>query len=210
MCRCRYSDIIKNLNKGTGLKPDLIPRPKSHQYQHSAHIENQYAIYNLVNGTRNCLFGILRLTGSYTDKLNSAEGEHHRHNGNHHTPHTIWKKTAICPKIAKIIRKWSHISENQVCPQHYHKNDSGYFDESHPKFNFTVGTDRDKIYQSDNHEADEGTDPLRQIRQPVGNIDTDGTKLRHTDENIQKPIIPAGEKAWKLTPILRRIIAERA
>ena len=198
------------LHEGAGLHAHLIPRPERHQHRHCAHVKNQNAPDYLIDGLRYGLVGIFRLACGDTDKLNTAEGEHHHSRRKSQSPKPMGQETAVCPQVAEIVGERPGAAQQEIQPQHNHQHDGGDFYECHPKFRFPVQPHVDEVQCRNGHQTDKRRNPLRQIWEPELHIDTYRRKLGHGHQNVIEPIIPAGHKAWKPTPVFCRVMAERA
>ena len=207
---CRYAHIGKDLHEGAGFHAHLIPGPEGHEHRHSAHIEQQDAHNNPVDGLGDSAVRVVCLPGGDADQLNAPEGEHDHGEGQSQPPPAIGQKAPMRPEIGDIVREGSRATKEQVKPQHDHHHDGSNLDEGHPELHFAIHAHIDEVGHRNDDKAHQGADPLREIRQPEIHIDAHCRKLGHGHDDIIEPIIPPGHEARELAPILVGIIAEGA
>ena len=210
MRRGGHADVLENLHERTRLRADLIPRPERHEHRHRADIENEDAPDDLIDGARDRAVRILRLARRDADELDAAEREHHDRRRLEQSPDAVRQETAVRPEIAKILRERLAAREKQPQTEQDHAHDRGDLDERHPELRLTVRLHIHEIERRDRDETDERREPLRQVGEPEIHIDADRRELRHRDEHIVEPIIPAGKEPREPPPVLRGVVAERA
>ena len=113
------------------------------------------------------------------------------------------------PEVTDVLRERCARHEQPAAePDHEHNRRD--LDECHPELHLAIGTHIREIEDGDDRETDERREPLRQIGQPKIHIDADRRQLRHGNDNVVEPVVPAGEEARKVAPVLSRIVTERA
>lgn len=189
--RCREADVSENLDEGTVLCANLVPWPQGHDDDHGADVEDEDAPDDLVDGLGQGPFGIFCFSRRDANQFDAAKGKDDRHHGQAEAPDPVWQDAAVIPEIAEILREGPAVLADEPGAEGDHAQDGRHFDEGHPEFRFTVRPDINQVETGDGHKADQGRHPLRQVRQPVMDVDADGCQFGHADDDIREPVIPA-------------------
>lgn len=206
--RCREADVSENLDEGTVLCTNLVPWPQGHDDDHGADVEDEDAPDDLVDGLGQGPFGIFCFSRRDANQFDAAKGKDDRHHGQAEAPDPVWQDAAVIPEIAEILREGPAVLADEPGAEGDHAQDGRHFDEGHPEFRFTVGPDVDQIETSDGHETDQGRHPLRQVGQPVMDVDADSCQFGHADDDIREPVIPAQHETRERAPVLVGVITE--
>lgn len=206
--RCREADVGENLDEGTVLCADLVPRPQRHDDDHGADVENENAPDDLVDGLGQGAFGIFCFSRRDANQFDAAKGKDDCHHGQAEAPDPVGQDAAVIPEIAEVLRERPAVLADEPCAEGNHAQDGRHFDEGHPELRFTVGPDVDQVETGNGHEADQGRHPLRQVRQPVMDIDADGRQFSHADDDVREPIVPAQHETRERAPIFVSVITE--
>ena len=120
------------------------------------------------------------------------------------------QEAAIRPEIAEVLGKRLRTRKQQSEAEKNHADDGRNLDQRHPELCLAIRLDIHEVQRRDGDEADERREPLRQIREPEVHVDADRRELRHRDEHVVEPVVPPREEAGEPSPVLRRVMAERA
>lgn len=208
--RCREADVGENLDERTVLGANLVPRPQGHDDDHGTDVKDEDTPDNLVDSLGQGPFGIFRFACRDADEFDAAEGKDDRHHGQAEAPDALGQDAAVGPEVAEILRERPAVLQDEPGAEGNHAQDSRHLDEGHPELRFAVGPDIDQVETGDGYEADQGRDPLRQVRQPVMDVDADGCQFSHADDDVREPVIPAQHEPREGSPVFVGIIAEGA
>ena len=209
MRRRRDADVAENLDKGARIRTDLVPWPECHKNRHGADVEDEDTPDDLIDRLRDGAVGILCLPCCDADELDAAEREHDDRRCKEEAPPAVRQESPMRPEIADVLGERCARHEQPAAePDHEHNRRD--LDECHPELHLAIGTHIREIEDGDDRETDERREPLRQIGQPKIHIDADRRQLRHGNNDVVEPVVPAGEEARKVAPVLSRIVTERA
>ena len=200
---------MEDLYEGARLHADLVPRPECHQHRHRPDVEDQDAPDDLIDRLWDRSIRILCLARRDADQLDAAEREHDDGSAEEESPPAVWQKAAVFPEVADVRGEWCAHDE-QPAAEPNHEDNRRDLDKCHPELHLAVCADIREVKRSDDGKADKCGEPLREIRQPEIHIDADRRKLRHGDNDVVEPVVPAGEEARKIAPVFARIVTERA
>lgn len=116
----------------------------------------------------------------------------------------------MVPQVAHRGLRAAAAADQQIAAQGDHADDGHNLDNGEPEFGLTEDFDVGQVNQVDQHEERRRRHPRRDLRPPVVHVFADGRQLRHTDQNVQNPAVPARQEAGETTPVLVGKMAEGA
>ena len=218
-----HAHRVENLHERAGIAVDRAPRDYGHDHAERADVEHEDTPDNAVRGLRNGGARIFGLACGDADEFGAAEAEHHhdqRHQQASPRAVRIARHQAMRQESAvngepvgerrANARSGRHIRDDHIQTAENHGKHGHDLDDGEPEFKFAELVHAHKIQRRDRHEEHRRRHPLRNVREPVIHERANHGQLHHGHEHVVEPVIPAGNKACALRPVLRGVIAERA
>ena len=181
---------------------------------HGTHIEHENANNHRINGLRQHLFGILRLTGRHANHFSAAECEHHAKRQREHRSDTIREQTAIVGDIRNTgVRVANRSARNNRPNRNNHERDNrGHLNGGKPEFRLAEHLHTQQIQHKYQCQRAQGDQPLRHPleRLPIVEIHGNSGDISHNRNGPVQEEQPAGHICALLTQEFAGIRHERA
>ena len=218
-----HAHRVENLHERAGIAVDRTPRDHGHDHAERADVKHENTPDNAVRGLRDGGARIFGFARGDADELSATEAKHHhdqRHQQAGPRAVRIARHQAVGQESAvngepvgerrANTRSCRHVRDDHIQTAENHGKHGHDLDDGEPEFKFAELVHAHKIQRRDGHQEHRRRHPLRNVREPVIHERANHSQLHHGHQHIVEPVIPAGNKARTLRPVLRGIVAECA
>ena len=131
-------------------------------------------------------------------------------------PMPLGKKPSNCPEVGDGggVTGGAEAEGEDAQADHDHADQGGDLDHREPELQLAEELHGDQVDPEEDHQEDQGGDPLRDGREPVVDVDRGGRQFGHAGDDPHQPVRPAGEvaeeRAEELAGVLREGARDRA
>src|SRR5690606_22762815 len=139
-----------------------------------------------------------------------AEGKHDYGHYHHQPADAVGEETTVGPQVTDAGLLTAATGQQQIQAKSNHGDDGSNLDDGEPELGLTKGFyvgQIDYVYQ---REEGQRRGPGRYLGIPLLRILAPRCKLRHAHQYIEYPVVPAGQKAGKRSPVRVCKVAERS
>ncbi|KAI1696756.1 doxX domain-containing protein [Ditylenchus destructor] len=204
------AERLEDQHEGAAAAGDLLPGVERQQDGQGADVEDEDAVDDLVGRARNAVARVVGLGGGDAHQLQAAVGEHDPRHGHRETRRAVGEETAVLPEIGHGRLGAAVAADQEPQAETDHPDDGQYLDDGEPELGLAVRLHAGEVDQVDQREEDQRRDPVRHVRPPVAHVDADGGELRHAHQDVEEPVVPAGEEAGEGAEVLVGEVAEGA